>query len=91
MLQYRTTALTYTNTGRRFHYALQGFSQDLFYFGQDLTASGALYDPALAPYISRDLAEAVQSQRGGTVFGISMKVVMPPATAAAEPCAISSL
>lgn len=70
VLQYRTTALTYTNTGRRFQYALQGFSQDLFYFGQDLTASGALYDPAIAPFISRDLAEAVQSQRGGTVFGI---------------------
>ena len=30
------------------NYAIQGFSQDLFYFGQDLTASGALYDPAIA-------------------------------------------
>ncbi|MCC7009235.1 MAG: PD40 domain-containing protein [Acidobacteria bacterium] len=70
VLQYRTTALTYVNTGRRLQYALQGFSQDLFYFGAGLAASGALYDPALAPYISRDLAEAVQSQRGGTAFAI---------------------
>jgi len=67
VLQYRTTAFTYLNTGRRLQYAIQGFSQDLYYFGQ---ASGYLYDPAIAPYISRDLAEAVQSQRGGTIFGI---------------------
>jgi hypothetical protein len=70
VLQYRTTAFTYVNTGRRMNYAVQGFSQDLFYFGQDLTRSGALYDPALAPFIDRDLAEAVQSQRGGTIFAI---------------------
>ena len=68
--QYRTTALTYVNTERRLQYALQGFSQDLFYYGQDIQASGALYDPRIAPFISRDLAESVQSQRGGTAFGI---------------------
>ena len=32
--------------------------------------SPALYDPSLAPFIDRDLAEAVQSQRGGTAFVI---------------------
>ena len=69
VLQYRTTAFTYLNTGRRLQYAIQGFSQDLYYFGQQ-TQAAVLYDPAIAPYISRDLAEAVQSQRGGTVFGI---------------------
>ena len=68
--QYRTTALTYVNTERRLQYALQGFSQDLFYYGQDIQNSGALYDPSLAPYITRDLAESVQRQRGGTAFAI---------------------
>jgi len=65
--QYRTTVFSYVNIERRLQYALQGFSQDQFYYGQ---YSGALYDPVLAPYIDRDLAEAVQSQRGGTAFAI---------------------
>ena len=70
VVQYRTTAFTYMNIGRRFNYAVQGFAQDQFFFGQDLVSSGALYDPALAPFIDRDLAEAVQSQRGVSFFGI---------------------
>ncbi len=41
-----------------------------FYYGQDIQASGALYDPRIAPFITRDLAESVSRQRGGTVFGI---------------------
>jgi outer membrane protein assembly factor BamA len=65
--QFRTTAFTYINTERRLQYALQGFSQDTFFFGQN---SAVLYDPSLAPFIDRDLAEAVQSQRGGTGFFI---------------------
>ena len=68
--QYRTTAFTYVNAERRLQYALQAFSQDLYYFGQDITNSGALYDPRIAPFISRDLAESVQSQRGATAFAI---------------------
>jgi hypothetical protein len=63
---YRTMALTYVNIERRLQYALQGFSQDIFYFGQN----PALYDPSLAPYIDRDQAEAVQSQKGATAYGI---------------------
>ncbi|MEO8484116.1 MAG: hypothetical protein ABI634_18030 [Acidobacteriota bacterium] len=65
--QYRTTAFTYVNSERRLQYALQGFSQDLFYYGQN---QGALYDPTLAPYVTRDLAESVQTQRGGTGYVI---------------------
>lgn len=68
--QYRTTALTYVNIERRMQYALQAFSQDLFYYGQDIQNSGALYDPRIAPFVSRDLAESVQSQRGATGFAI---------------------
>jgi len=67
--QYRTTALTYVNSERRLQYALQGFSQDLFYYG---TNEGYLYDPAYAPYITdaRDLVQAVTSQRGVLAYGI---------------------
>jgi hypothetical protein len=66
--QYRTTAFTYINTEGRLQYVLQGFSSDQFFYGQNQYY--ALYDPAIAPYIDRDSAEAVQSQRGGTVYGI---------------------
>ncbi len=67
--QYRTTAFTYVNTGRRLQYALQGFSQDTFYYGQDCSGR------ALRPGRSRRTSIAtspkpVQSQRGGTAFGI---------------------
>ncbi len=66
--QYRTTAFTFLNLGNRIQYALQGFSSSSFYYGQALANSGALYDPFLQPFISRDQAEAVRSQRGGTGF-----------------------
>jgi outer membrane protein assembly factor BamA len=59
-------AFTYLNIGNRIQYALQGFTQDSFYFGQNQY----LYDPSLAPFIDRDLAEAVQSQQGATAFAI---------------------
>ena len=60
-------SFSYLNIERRMQYALQGFSQDSFYYGQN---TPALYDPVLAPFIDRDLAESVQSQRGGTAFVI---------------------
>jgi len=65
--QYRTTAFTYVDLSSRWQWAVQGFAQDLFYYGQ---YAGALYDPVLAPFVDRDLAESVQSRRGGTIFGI---------------------
>jgi hypothetical protein len=65
--QYRTTAFTYLNRGKRFQYALQGFFQDQFFYGN---VADVLYDPALSPYIDRDSAIAVQSLRGGIGFGI---------------------
>ncbi len=65
--QYRTMAISYLNIEHRIQYALQGFTQDLFYYGQN---SGALYDPVYGPLINSDrqLAEAVQTQRGGSGF-----------------------
>ena len=67
--QFRTTALTYVNSERRLQYALQGFSQDSFYYGAN---EAIFYDPSLAPYVvdSRDLVQAVTSQRGFLAYGI---------------------
>lgn len=65
--QYRTLSLSYMNLGKRFQYALQGFSQTQFFYGQ---YSGLFYDPSLAPLVSRDLAQATRTVRGGTAFGI---------------------
>jgi WD40 repeat protein len=64
--QYRSFSFSYLTIEKRLQWAVQGFSQDLFYFGQN----AFLYDPSIAPFIDRDLAEAVQSQRGATLFGI---------------------
>jgi hypothetical protein len=61
--QFRTTAFTYTNIERRLQYGVQVFSNDQFYYGQ---YAGALYDPALAPYVDRSLAQAQSSQRGAS-------------------------
>ena len=65
--QYRTLSLSYVNLSRRFQFALQGYSQTQFFYGQ---LGGVLYDPAFAPLISRDDAVATRTVRGGSVFGI---------------------
>jgi hypothetical protein len=65
--QYRTLSLSYINIEGRLQYALQGFSQDTFFYGQ---LDGYLYQQGLTPFIDRDLAQAVRTQRGMTAFGI---------------------
>ena len=65
--QYRTMSFSYVNLGKRFQYALQGFSQTQFFYGQ---LEGVFYDPSLAPLVSRDLAQATRTVRGGTALGI---------------------
>jgi hypothetical protein len=67
ILQYRTLSMSYVNLSRRFQYALQGYSQTQFFYGQ---AGGVFFDPTLAPIISRDQATATSSVKGGTAFGI---------------------
>ena len=64
---YRTMALSYVKLSRRFQFALQGFSQTQFFYGQQ---SGVYYDPAYASLISRDLATATRTVRGGSAIGI---------------------
>ena len=65
--QYRTLSFNYVNLAQRLNYALQGFSQTQFFYGQ---ASGVFYDPMYAGFIDRDLATATTTVRGGTAYGI---------------------
>jgi hypothetical protein len=65
--QYRTFALSYINIGQRFQFALQGYSQTIFYYGQ---LGGLFYDPTYAPFISHDQAQSTQTIRGGSAIGI---------------------
>jgi len=65
--QYRTLSLSYVDLSRRFQFALQGYSQTQFFYGQ---LGGLFYDPAFAPLLSRDDAIATRTVRGGSAFGI---------------------
>ena len=62
--QYRTLSASYMNLSGRLQFALQGFSQESFFFG-----TAGFYSPALN-FLNRDQALAVQTVRGGTAFGI---------------------
>ncbi len=64
--QYRTISASYVKLSRRFQFALQGFSQTQFFYGQ----GNSFYNPTLTPFISRDLATATSTTRGGVAFGI---------------------
>src|SRR3954452_2708727 len=65
--QYRTLSLSYVDLSRRFQWALQGYSQTQFFYGQ---VGGYFYDPSFAPILSRDDAIATRTMRGGIAIGI---------------------
>src|SRR5258708_6231318 len=65
--QYRTLSLSYVNLGSRFQWALQGYSQTQFFYGN---VGGVFYDPSYSPFISRDLSIATRTIRGGSAIGI---------------------
>src|SRR6185503_15518245 len=65
--QYRTLSFSYLNLAHRFNYALQGYSQTQFFYGN---LSSVFYDPVYAGYLDRDLSIATRTVRGGTAFGI---------------------
>jgi hypothetical protein len=65
--QYRTMSLSYMNLERRLQWAVQGYSQTQFFYGQ---LEGIFYDPAFSGLIDRDLAVATRTLRGGTAFAI---------------------
>ena len=60
--QYRTLSASYLNLSGRLQFALQGFSQDSFFYG-----TNGFFSPALA-FLSRDQAIAVRTVRGGSAF-----------------------
>ena len=62
--QYRTLSVSYVDLSGRLQFALQGFSQESFFFGNT-----GFFSPSLA-FLDRDQALAVQTVRGGTAFGI---------------------
>ncbi len=65
--QYRTMSLSYLNLAHRFNWAVQGFSQTQFFYGNQ----GVFYDPAFSGFVpDRDQARATRTVRGGTAFGI---------------------
>jgi WD40-like Beta Propeller Repeat len=65
--QYRTLSMSYLNLAHRFNYALQGYSQTQFFYGN---LEGVFYDPSFSGVIDRDLSIATRTVRGGTAFGI---------------------
>jgi hypothetical protein len=65
--QYRTFQGSYLNLERRFQYALQGYMQTQFFYGQ---YSNVFYDPLYTGIVDRDLAIATQQSIGGTAFAI---------------------
>jgi len=65
--QYRTLSFSFLNLSRRFNYALQGYSQTLFFYGQ---LGSVFYDPVYSGFINRNLAQATTTVQGGSAFGI---------------------
>src|SRR4029077_15002671 len=65
--QYRTLSFSFINLSHRFNYALQAFSQTLFFYGQ---LQSVVNDPIDSGLIDRNLAQATSTIQGGSVFGI---------------------
>ena len=65
--QYRTLSFSFVNLERRFTYALQGYSQTQFFYGQQ---PGVFYDPSYTGIVDRDLAQATSTVQGGSIYGI---------------------
>jgi hypothetical protein len=66
---FRTLSFTYVNLEHRLNYAFQGLSQDTFFYGQNVQ-NALYYDPSIAPFITRDLAQSEQSVKMVNVIGI---------------------
>jgi hypothetical protein len=65
--QYRSFAVSFVDLSSRFQWALQGFDQTQFFYGQ---VGGVFYNPIYSPFIGRDQAVATRTIRGGTALGI---------------------
>ena len=65
--QYRTMSFTWLNMEKRMQWAIQGYNQTQFYYGQ---LEGVFYDPAFSGLIDRDFAVATRTIQGGSAFAI---------------------
>jgi hypothetical protein len=63
--QYRTMSLSYMNLEQRLQWAVQGYSQTQFFYGQ---LEGLAYEFGIQ--LDRDFAVATRTLRGGTAFAI---------------------
>ncbi|MGH9370763.1 MAG: hypothetical protein ACRD15_04455, partial [Vicinamibacterales bacterium] len=63
----RTFAGSYVDISRRLQWAVQGFSQTQFFFGN---VGGVFFDPALTGLVDRDLATATRTVQGVSAFGV---------------------
>ena len=64
---YRTLGFSYANLAGRMQFALQGYSQEQFFYGYQ---PGLAFNPGLVGLLSRDDAIAVRTVRGGSAFAI---------------------
>lgn len=65
--QYRTLSFTWQNMEHRLQWAMQGFSETQFYYGQ---LQGVFYDPYYSQYIDRDYATSTRTMQGATMYAI---------------------
>ena len=65
--QYRMMSFSYLNLANRFNYAVQGFSQTQFFYGN---LENVFYDPSYSLFLDRDNAVATRRIIGGSAFGI---------------------
>ena len=73
--QYRTISGSYVNLSRRFQYALQGFSQTDFFYGQ---LGGVFYDPcAVADHRSRSRAGDAHDERRQRLRDLAVQPLSP--------------
>ena len=66
VMQYRTLGLSYANLAGRLQFAVQGYSQQQYFYGY---FPGYGFNPGLG-FLSRDDAIAVRSINGGSMFAI---------------------
>src|SRR4029450_6351838 len=64
--QYRTMSFSWLNLEKRLQWAVQGYSQTQFYYGQ---LENVFYDPAFSGLIDRDFATAKRTIKAGRGSG----------------------
>jgi hypothetical protein len=85
--QYRTMSLSYLNLERRFQYAVQGFSQTQFFYGQ---LENLFYDPLFSGIIDRDWRWPRGRRAGGLRSASTRSTVTGGSSSTAAWCSTKS-